>query len=121
MPWTYHQSNRHLEYNGKFVDYGYSGHGPGKDNPAMQSVPNLGPIPRGTYRIGPPFRHPHAGHYVMRLTPINGTNTFGRDGFLIHGESMAHPGEASNGCLIEGPDTRQKIWNSNDHILVVVQ
>lgn len=121
MPWTYRQLTGNLEHNGKRVVGGYSGHGHGKNNPAMQSVRNLGPIPRGAYRIGAPFTHHHAGPYAMRLTPINGTNTFGRDGFLIHGDSMAHPGEASNGCVIEGLRTRQTIWNSNDHVLEVVQ
>ena len=33
---------------------GYSGHGEGKNNPAMQKVPNVGPIPVGKYTIGQP-------------------------------------------------------------------
>ncbi|PLZ00607.1 DUF2778 domain-containing protein [Burkholderia sp. WAC0059] len=121
MPWTYHQSSARLLHNGVYVDSGYSGHGIGRDNPTMQSVPNIGPIPRGTYRIGAPFTHPHAGEYSMRLTPVNGTNTFGRDGFMIHGDSIKHPGQASNGCVIEVPLTRHKIWSSGDHILEVIQ
>ncbi len=65
--------------------------------------------------------HPHAGAYTMRLLPINGTHTFGRDGFMIHGDSIAHPGQASNGCVIERMSIRSQIWGSGDHILRVVQ
>jgi hypothetical protein len=57
----------------------------------------------------------------MRLPPINGTYTDGRDGFMIHGDSVAHPGNASSGCLIEKWPIRSQIWNSGDHILEVVQ
>lgn len=38
----------------------------------------IGPIPRGTYKIHAPFTHPHSGAYIMRLTPEQGTFTFGR-------------------------------------------
>lgn len=121
MPWIYHQASGRLERNGTMVIGGYSGIGAGKNNPTMQATPNVGPIPRGEYRIGAPFTHPHSGAYTMRLTPINGTITFGRDGFMIHGDSVAHPGQASNGCVIERMAVRSQIWSSGDHILKVVQ
>ncbi|MFH7813089.1 MULTISPECIES: tlde1 domain-containing protein [Acetobacter] len=57
----------------------------------------------------------------MRLTPINGTNVYGRTGFMIHGESAGHSGEASNGCIIVKPDSWQRMWSSNDHIIRVVR
>src|ERR1035438_5538324 len=37
---------------------------------------------------------------VQALTPESGTNTFGREGFLIHGDSVQNPGTASHGCII---------------------
>jgi hypothetical protein len=57
----------------------------------------------------------------MRLTSINGTNVYGRTGFVMHGESAGHSGEASNGCIIVKPDSWQRMWSSNDHIIRVVR
>ncbi|MCC8402470.1 DUF2778 domain-containing protein [Paraburkholderia sp. MMS20-SJTN17] len=120
MVWRYQQSTGRLYHNENFVSRGYSGKGVGKNNPSKEGVANVGPIPRGTYRIGEPFLHKHAGGDTLRLTPIHGTHTYGRDGFLIHGDSIKHPGQASNGCIIESPTVRTQIWNSGDHILEVV-
>lgn len=61
MPWIYHQSSGRLYYNGSYVEGGYSGQGSGENNPGMQNMANVGPIPRGEYRIGAPFTHQHAG------------------------------------------------------------
>ncbi|MCC8400846.1 DUF2778 domain-containing protein [Paraburkholderia sp. MMS20-SJTN17] len=99
---------------------GYSGRGKGKDNHDMQYVRDIGPIPVGEYTIGAPFRHDHTGPYSMRLTPINGTNTHGRAGFMIHGDSIKEPGNASNGCIVLDPTIRMRIWNSGDRLLKVV-
>jgi hypothetical protein len=124
MPWVYKQSDGKIMRggaDGPLVGKGYSGKGSGKDNPSAQASPSFGPIPRGTYRVGSPFQHPHAGAYALRLTPIDGTYTFGRSGFLIHGDSRANPGDASDGCVVLPLTVRQQIWNSGDHILEVVQ
>ncbi len=122
MTWTYHQSSGSLFHDGEFVSVGYSGHGEGLNNPAMQEVHNVGPIPRGGWNVGPSFKHPTKGPVVMRLTPKEGTETFGRDGFLIHGDSVAHAGEhvASEGCVILDRATRQGIADSDDKDLEVV-
>jgi Protein of unknown function (DUF2778) len=120
MVWRYEQSTGRLYHDATFIELGYSGKGAGKNNPSKEGVSNIGPIPRGTYRIGAPFTHRHAGGNVLRLTPINGTHTYGRDGFLIHGDSIAQPGAASNGCIIERSTVRTQIWNSGDHTLEVV-
>ncbi len=37
----------------------YSGHGLGLNNPAMQNVPDVGPLPQGTYVIGDPHDNMH--------------------------------------------------------------
>ncbi|NML30786.1 tlde1 domain-containing protein [Paraburkholderia antibiotica] len=119
MPWVYDQSSGRLSRGSATYQHGYSGRGTGKNNPAMQGMPSMGPIPRGTYSIGAPFTHPHAGTYAMRLTPGSGTYTYGRSGFMIHGDSIAHPGSASDGCVIERMEIRRQIWSSGDHTLEV--
>ncbi len=86
----------------------------------MQNVRNTGPIQVGSYTISAPFHHPHAGNYTMRLTPQQGTDTFGRNGLLIHGDSVQHPGQASNGCIIQNQQARHRIWTSGDRTLQVV-
>lgn len=102
---------------------GYSGFEAGKNNPALQNVANVGPIPQGRYTIGKPecvdSPGPH-GPFVMRLTPDAANQMFGRDGFLIHGDSIVKPGTASHGCIIMGRLIRNAIAASGDHDLTVV-
>src|ERR1044071_8488818 len=99
------------------IGTGYSGHEAGKNNPAMVNVPNFGPIPPGTYDIGPAEDHPHLGPVVMALTPHETNVMYGRSGFFIHGDSGLHPGEASHGCIIQGAACRRAIAASPDKIL----
>lgn len=120
MPWTYKQSTGELSLNGVVAGMGYSGAGTGMNNDAMQQVPNVGPIPLGSYTVGAPFTHPHAGPYTMRLTPRAGTNTFGRAGLMLHGDSRRHPGTASQGCIIENIGVRMRVWASQDHVINVI-
>jgi hypothetical protein len=54
------------------------------------------------------------------LTPVNPATALGRSGFLMHGDSIEHPGEASKGCIIMPHDTRVKVWTSGDTDLQVV-
>lgn len=130
MPWIYHQRTGELDHNGKSLGEGWSGHGAGKYNPDMQNRPDIGPIPRGTYTVEPPFdyrrtpAHPHGtGPYSMRLVPNPHNNMFGRSGFLIHGASTnsKHYGQESDGCVILQRWLRQRIWSSGDHSLEVVR
>jgi RHS repeat-associated core domain len=100
------------------VGQGYSGTGEGRNNTAMQNVPNVGLTPQGTYDIGPAYNHRNLGPMTMNLTPQSGTNTFGRDLFRIHGDNTRH--DASEGCAIAPPNVRQQINNSNDRVLRVV-
>ncbi len=59
--WTYAQTTGELQRDDKLVATGYSGNGPGKNNPAMEDVPNVGPIPSGDWTIaGPARRHSSA-------------------------------------------------------------
>jgi hypothetical protein len=103
------------------VCFAYSGNGVGKNNPAMQQVPCIGPIPRGRYRIlKPAFDSPTHGPVVMRLEAFPGTNTFSRSGFLIHGDSKRDPGNASLGCIVATRWARELIAENEDDILEVV-
>jgi hypothetical protein len=110
-----------LYLDGVRVATGYSGHGPGRNSPEHESEPRVGPIPRGTWRIvGPPVDTEEHGPYVLALTPMPGTETFGRSGFLCHGDSVRAPGTASLGCIILPRSTRQALWESGERQLVVV-
>jgi Protein of unknown function (DUF2778) len=130
MPWLYEQTTGRLfDPDGKFLADGYSGGGTdpentaaitGKNNPTAQNVHMIGPIPQGTWTIGEPVNSATHGRYAMMLTPDANTDTFGRDHFLIHGDSIPNPGFASDGCVIMPYDARVKIWESGDHCLQVV-
>ena len=119
--WTYSQKTGDLEQDGSHVATGYSGAGEGKNNPVLQSVRNVGPIPAGDWTIaGPPINIEDHGPYVLRLTPSADTDTFGRSGFLMHGDSKEHPGCASEGCVILPRPIREQVWESGDRDLQVV-
>jgi hypothetical protein len=124
MPWTIVQSNGHLWHGDpEPVATGYSGAEPdGKNNPAMQQVACVGPLPAGWYDIvGQPFDSPEHGPFCLRLQPRPETEMYGRTGMLIHGDSVEHPGCASEGCFCVSPITvRQRIWNSGDLAVQVV-
>jgi hypothetical protein len=119
--WTYAQKTGNLLQDGQLVATGYSGFDDGKNNPAMQAVPDVGPIPQGDWTIsGPPVNTTEHGPFVLTLTPVTGTNTFGRSGFLMHGDSIVAPGTASKGCIIMPRTAREQVWNSGDRALEVV-
>ena len=122
--WTYEQrTGRLLDDAGTLVATGYSGFGSDKNQPADESIADLGPIPAGEYSIGGPecveAPGPH-GPYVLRLTPAPTNDMFGRNGFLIHGDSIEHPGTASHGCIILPRKIREAIAQSDDQTLSVV-
>ena len=116
MPWEYSQSSGELRHNGVKIAKGYSGKDKGKDNPAMESVPFVGPIPKGLYTIGSPRDTTSRGPYVLDLTP-KGHNALGRSEFLIHGDSIKNPGKASEGCIIMPRVAREKVAKSGDTLL----
>lgn len=119
--WHYEQSTGHLYSDEeKLLAVGYSGHAEGVNDPALQDVHEVGPIPRGTYTIGAPEETPEHGPYVLRLTPDPENEMFGRAGFLIHGDSVVTPGTASQGCIIMPRFAREQVWNSGDHEIEVV-
>jgi hypothetical protein len=121
LSWTYAQKTGELQQDGMPVATGYSGAGDGKNNPAMEKVHNVGPIPQGHWTIiGPPVNTAEHGPYVLSLKPAVGTPTYGRDGFLLHGDSKESPGCASQGCIIMPRAAREQVWKSDDRDLNVV-
>ncbi len=50
--WTYKQSTGELFKDGKLIETGYSGSLTNKNNPDREHVRGMGPIPRGTWKIG---------------------------------------------------------------------
>lgn len=120
--WTFSQSSGALtDAGGRHIATGYSGHGDGLNNPAMQDVPSVGPLPQGLYSLGAPVDHPELGPFAIPLIPHAGNQMFGRDGFYLHGDEVGHVGEhlASHGCIVADRPAREAIWASGDHALKV--
>lgn len=107
--WTYKQRTGELFRNGTHVGTGYSGHNEGKNNPDMQHIPRVGPIPVGLYDIGEPFNSSSHGPLVMRLEPHAENEMYGRAGFLLHGDSKLTPGTASLGCIVQDHEVRDLV------------
>jgi hypothetical protein len=118
--WIWRQRLGVLYHNDVKQGEGYSGAGVDKNQPASQELKNKGPIPAGVYGIGPPHRTDTHGDHVLSLTPWKQNYMFGRDAFLIHGDSIADPGTASEGCVILSRALREQISNSGDTVLVVL-
>jgi hypothetical protein len=112
---TYSQST------GKFITSdgtsysGYSGNGEGLNNSSKESVPFVGPIPKGEYTVTSSTTS--KGPTTLVLTPAKSNNMYGRSGFLIHGDNSKRDNSASQGCIIVGPDARNKI-SIGDKIVV---
>lgn len=121
MTWIYEVKSKSFYLNEKFKFKARYAGAPGyKDDTKYECVQNKGPLPRGKYRIvGKPFRHHKAGRFTLRLEPYASNNMCGRGGFLIHGDSTEHIGEASNGCIVANPGDRMAIWDSMDKELIV--
>lgn len=117
--WIWDQSAGELRRAGK-VWRGYSGAARGLNNPALQAARGVGPIPQGRWTIAGRHDSPNTGPCTLTLCPDPGTATFGRSAFRIHGDSLAHPGTASHGCIILPRAVRDAIWASGDRILQVV-
>ena len=119
--WSFIQrSGQIINPEGVLMHRGYSGSGEGRNNPDMENVARVGPIPKGRWRIGKPYDSAKVGPYALPLTPFPGTITFGRASFLIHGDSKKNMGAASKGCIICPRTIRELIVASGDTELVVI-
>jgi hypothetical protein len=61
---------------------------------------NYGPLPTGSYTIGPAEDSVKLGPVAMPLVPDPANQMHGRSGFFIHADSVANPGTASEGCIV---------------------
>jgi len=119
--WRYQQSTGELtEPSGSALAKGWAGHGEGLNNPAMQSDPDIGPLPAGNYTIGEPHDSPHTGPFTMDLMPAPENQMFGRSEFRIHGAAEEHPELSSDGCIILPRPVRENIWQSGDREIEVI-
>jgi hypothetical protein len=94
----------HDVYEGKV----YSGHGEGLNNWDMEAVKNVGPCPRGLYRLSGPFQSPRTGPMIFRLVPID-HNACDRTDLEIHGDNSRLDFSASDGCIIAGHAMRKEL------------
>jgi hypothetical protein len=141
--WTFHQATGQVE-DAKGFKYGcsYAGHGKGKNSPELQNVHAgcqwdaesnrwvpvdgltadvWGPLPVGIYTLQAPVDTEKHGPFVMWLTPDPANEMFGRSGMGWHGDSVEHPGLASEGCICSPRVIRETVWKSGDHRLQVVE
>jgi hypothetical protein len=116
MGWSWDQSEGALYFDGRWVARGYSGRGEGRNNPAMEAVRGVGPIPAGRWRIGPPRTSTRTGPHIMDLTPI-GHDAHGRSAFQIHGDNAT--GDASSGCIVLPRAYRERISGGASRVLEV--
>jgi hypothetical protein len=118
--WQFMQTSGNFMHDGVLVAQGYSGHGAGMNNPRMQSIEDIGVLPRGIYTIGDPKDPPDfLGPLAMPLTPDPTNQMFGRGSFFIHGDNAQMNHTASDGCIILAHDIRQMIADSTDRQLTV--
>ena len=137
--WTYEQANGRLSQDAALVATGYSGMGQGKNNPSMQDVhagcrwvdgkwqpvdgltaDDWGPLPKGKYTLNAPVDTKTHGPFVMWFTPAPDNQMYGRSAFGMNGDSVVHPGKASEGCTIFQRPIREQVWQSGDTALEVV-
>ncbi len=123
MPWFYRQETGELTHDsGNVTSESYSGHGVGLNNPAYESWKNIGPIPKGSWRIGETYDSKTTGPHTIKLEPVDIAVT-NRADFRIHGDNKAMNKTASHGCIIAPRTVREQITAvaaSGDDVLVVI-
>lgn len=119
--WLYSQRTGELwNGEGQWLASGYSGFGSGKNNPNLEDVRNVGPIPRGLYKIGTAYDSSRVGPCAIPLEPVD-HDCHGRCDFRAHGDSRSNPGTASKGCIILPRKIRNQICDSEDKQLKVIE
>lgn len=114
-------TGRLTDGNGNDIGPAYSGAPGDVDNPDDVAIKAHGPIPPGLWNIGAVVADGgKLGPNVLPLTPVDGTATYGRGGFWVHGDNSAHDESASEGCIVAAPTIRQAIDADPDRLLDVV-
>ena len=121
MTWTYKQSTGELrDATGRLMGQGYSGVGIGLNCPARDCLHCVGPIPKGLWKQGEPFSSAKHGPFCIPLEPELGTDTHGRDSFMMHGDRIdGPPYSASEGCIIMQRIVRNQFAASGEMLEVV--
>lgn len=118
--YTFSQSSGILRHNNVLFGSGWAGQGIGRNNPDAQQIHNIGPLPRGKYKIGKAYHHPKLGPVVMDITPDPINEMLGRSLFRIHGAASQNPELSSEGCIIMPREVRQGIDTGIDKDLEVI-
>jgi len=106
---------------GNYIGTGYAGKGADKNNPNDDAVKGLGPLPDGDYQLSEPFTDEEKGPLVFGLIPDPKNEMHHRGSFMIHGDSIKDPGNASEGCMVQDHNVRQYIKDSGCRQLTVVK
>lgn len=117
--WVYDQQTGKLSRDGQELQ-AYSGHGPGLNNPALENLADIGPIPKGLYTISSPFNDDEKGPLVCNLIPAESNTMFDRSGFMLHGDNRDANYTASHGCIVAPHVVRVAVTTSGDNQLKVV-
>ena len=108
-----------------YVGLGYAGgdkgqHPEGINNPADESIKDIGPLPEGQYAFGEPVEHSLLGPFAIPLIPDPANEMYGRGDFYCHGDTADLDHSASEGCIIMPRAVREAMWASSDHLIQVV-
>lgn len=117
---TYQISTGVLVRDNLVLGQGYSGQPGCKNDPSKCNVHDRGPIPPGGYTIGTPRDTETHGPFVLPLIPKETNEMFERTGFLMHGDSITHPGTASHGCIVVSRAAREAVHATKDTELEVI-
>jgi hypothetical protein len=121
MSWTYViATGTLLDPDMAVAGSGYSGQPPHVNDTAAVDLKNEGPLPPGWYTMGQPVEGTHLGPLSLPLEPDAENEMHGRGGFYCHGDSIDHPGYASDGCIILPRSVRDVLAASSDRRLRVV-
>ena len=127
---TYSQSTGIMTRAGEQIAKGFAGndsrpvvnpnHVHGYNNPLAQNVHCIGPLPQGLYKIVEwQDERPGLGPIVAVLQQVSG-ETFGRDGFRIHGASASDPLNSSEGCIVLPHNDRVAVRATGETLVQVI-
>ena len=116
--WKFIQSSGNVYKDDALIEVCYSGFKEGRNNPDLEDVPFVGPIPCGWYTVqiirgndGQPCDNGSKKAPVARLLPDLDTEVFGRADFEWHGDNITHT--ASHGCIISSHPTREQLQDGD--------
>ena len=121
MSWKFDRAAGQLISPAGDVYGAYSGQPPYVGSVADDWRVGLGPLPAGRYTFGDVRADGgHMGPFVLPLLPDPANDMKGREAFFLHGDSIAHPGYASEGCIVAARQVREEVADGSDKELEVV-